>query len=231
MAKVKRALIHFSGTLGGITFVQGRYGAHVRAARGTHKPATINDSLEHQVSLNTIVARPAQLLLNFLKQYAPGFKKSDLWQDMMSLMRKRDSTDALQLLQTLEGMEVNPQYALHHALHSARLEVQVLKGVMTLTLTHHGQPYFKVPGDPDCYFTEIQVLFADEDLQLLETATINTGWIPLQQSNLRHETSFEVPVTAMYYVALVAVQAGRDGVPIEDKRAMGMAVMGVGRVE
>lgn len=61
MAKTIRGLFPLSGTLAGLTFVQSAaYGNHVRRARGTVKPARINDVL-HQDTLPQEVMRQGLL--------------------------------------------------------------------------------------------------------------------------------------------------------------------------
>ena len=62
MAKSK-SLLNLQGTIAGLTFVKsGAYGDHVRAERGTYKPATINASLKKEGKMIVMANLPAKII-------------------------------------------------------------------------------------------------------------------------------------------------------------------------
>ncbi len=226
MAKQKRSLFELSGTLGGITFVQTRKGTVVRSARGTVKEAVCNDSLQEQNHLNYLVNPAARLVNGFVKVYALSFKKSDLWQDMQSRMRKSGENNFAGVLQSLEGMEVNPKYPLGRIMPDAQVRVELAQGIVTLEV-HYTCVFFNAV-QADCYCYELVVLFANEECTLIDRVQINSGWLGLKDARENNATSFEMPVGAAYYVVLMKVEGGRKGIAIEEKPAMGVRVMKTG---
>jgi len=226
MAKQKRSLFEVSGTLGSITFVQTRKGTVVRRARGTVKDAECNDSLKEQGQLNYLVNPPARLVNNFVKSYALTFKKSDLWQDMQSRMRKSGGDNFASVLHCLEGLEVNPKYPLDRIMPDAQVRVEHAQGIMTMELHYTSFFFNAVPAD--CYCYEMVVLFANDECKLIDTVQINSGWLVFKDARQSNATSFEMPSGAAYYVVLLKVEGGRKGIAIEEKPAMGIRVMKAG---
>ena len=226
MAKLQPGLVRISSTIGNMTFVQTKKGTYIRAPRGSKKAATCNDSLTRSYQRNHIVNPVVQLVHDVVKAYAPSFKKSDLWHDMNSRVRKCASDVFIDLLQQLEGVEVNPVYALGRISPAAMVEVQHGGGAITLRV-HNRFVAFDAALHADRMYCELPVIFADDEGKLIEVTMVHTGWMPLQQDMGVYETSFELPVTAKYCVVLMKIQAGKNGKEIEDKRAMGLKVMKV----
>jgi hypothetical protein len=88
------------------------YGKHIRAARGSKTTATVNDVLSaHAEKTNTLNAA-AKTVHDLLKLYSDIFREGQLWQNILSRMRKAKHTDFEELLYTLNGLELNSRYAL-----------------------------------------------------------------------------------------------------------------------
>lgn len=229
MAKLNKGPLSLSGTLGNITFVNTRTGVNVRAPRGTYKEAECNEAYKKENSRNTIVNTPAKLVHDVFLLYK-HFKKSDLWQDILKLVRNRKTDVFFELLQTMQGLEANPRYKFSKILPLAVAEVSTQKGVMTLAMHHCDAPVFVMKYEPVQYCIEWHVLFIDNERIPLPIETINSKWIEIAQPLQKFETSFEVPVVAKYYVVFAKVLGGKGGAFVEDKRAMGVKVMKVGEI-
>lgn len=232
MAKVKFDLQQISGTLGGVVFVKTKKGTHTRAPRGTYKPLVLARPYQKQIQINKPVNGTAKMVHDVIDTHHSEFKKSDIWQDMQRLLRKTKSNDRWRLLRKLQGLEANPRYQLTTLISTPRLEVECSQGIMTLTLKHTKKPSFRLSLGADCYFDEIYVVFGDEHcIPVQETAVVTSQWQDLNGPLLHHETSFEIPVTAIYYAILLAVQGGKGGTILVDKPAKGLKVMAVGRLD
>jgi hypothetical protein len=229
MARNGRSIFKFSGSLGDVTFVRTKKGTIVRARRGTHKEAEINDAYKAENGRNGVVNNAAKLVHDIVRVYAGPFKKGDLWQDMLSRIRKCKSDDLAPLLKTLEGLEVNPAYGLDKIVAPAQVEVQYGAGMMTLTLHHSDKLYFELPANPKSHYFELLALLITEDRYLAEVLTINTGWRKNGEDK-QFEASFEIPPVTRHYVIILKVQGGDNEKPTPDMRAMGMRVAKVGEV-
>jgi hypothetical protein len=230
MAKNKSGLFRISGTIGGITYVHTTDGGVVRAARGTYKEAVLNDDCKAQVNRNTIVNGAAKLVHDVVRVYAGIFKYAKLWQDMLKRVRKCVSDDLAALLETLEGLEINPKYTLPKILVAGDVTVQYGSGMMTVAVKYHPELNFEIAGTVDSYYLEFCVIFIDEDRVRIESAMINSGWRKNGGKDARFETSFEIPPLTKHYVVILKVQGGVDEQEVEDKRAMGMQVVKTGVV-
>jgi hypothetical protein len=74
MAKSK-SILDLQGTFRGMTFVHSRaYGDHLRAARGTHKKAKINNVLKKEGELLVKANKPAKILHDAIKIYRDGLR-------------------------------------------------------------------------------------------------------------------------------------------------------------
>jgi hypothetical protein len=231
MAKAKFTLVDLSGTIGGLTFVRTRNGDFARAKRGTYTSVECNDSLKVQSSRTTLINDAAKLVHDLIKFYVKGFKKSNLWQEMLSLVRTSAANDLLSMLKPLEGLEAHGKYKISSINPGAVVNVTYVNGIMTMELMCSQEPHFPLPDEPDCYYYELVVLFIDAAKCPMKTERMNTGWLNTKEPKLRFEMAFETPAEWKYYVVLLKAQAGCNEQEIADFRAMGMRVMKVGEFE
>jgi hypothetical protein len=88
------------------------YGKHTRAARGSKTTATVNDVLAaHAEKTNTLNAA-AKTIHDLLRLYSDIFREGQLWQNILSRMRKAKHTHFEELLYKLNGLEINSRYVL-----------------------------------------------------------------------------------------------------------------------
>src|SRR5690348_15338563 len=95
-----------------ITVHSRTYGEHTRAARGSIKPALLNEALIAKGKQLTVINVLASEVHNLLKQYAGFFKEGMFWQKMLSRMHSATDTSPVALLGTLKGTELNSRYPL-----------------------------------------------------------------------------------------------------------------------
>ena len=228
MAKQKPGLFELSGTLGGFTFVQTSKGTILRRPRGSVTPASCNKRFQQEINRNSVVTPPAQLVHNCIKQHAGRFKKSDLWQDIQSLMRKRCSEDYGELLSAVTRMEINPKCRVESMLTGLSTGVDRTDDVMTLTVINRGV-HLAARLEPDAYCCEAFILFADEACRPVDTLQLQTGWVKAAEP-LQAITSFAVPPVASYYMVLLKVICGRKNVVMDDLKATGLQVVSAGRL-
>lgn len=227
MAKQKKGLFELSGTIGGITFVHTKRGTIVRRTRGSIKKAVCNERLQEECNRNGIVNSTARLVHDFIARYAKSFKQSNLWQQMQRSMRKSFTNNVYGLLQTLEGMEINPNYPMHKIAGQAEVLTETAEGIMTVEI-RAGNLSFTNTLNVDCFYAEATLLFGDDEARLVETIQVNTDWLLLKNSTRAFITSFEIPAGSRNYALLLKVQGGKNEKAIEDKRTMAIRLMKVG---
>ena len=107
----QRGIIKINGAIGGITHVDSAaYGAHSRAARGTHKEAKVNDVLQGNANNSGKVGPLGSPILRQLKAIDKGFAAGNLWPRMTGRMFKAKSMKMPDLLQSLKSIELNERY-------------------------------------------------------------------------------------------------------------------------
>ena len=143
--KTKRGLVKLQGTIAGLSFINNKtYGAYVRVARGTHRKAGINSVLKANSKNAAVITGIGSPILKQLKALEPGFIPGELWSRMMGCMYKAKSSLTKDLLDSINGMEINERYPfakLFTALPS--LEVSKKKGRLTIEWRFYHMPGFQ----------------------------------------------------------------------------------------
>ncbi|MEO8475353.1 MAG: hypothetical protein ABI477_24335 [Chryseolinea sp.] len=89
MAKQK-GFYTFSGTIKGVTEVDSNtWGSHVRAARGTHKPATVNDAFKESSKILITSNKLTKAIKDPLDPYREGLKDGRMWNRLNSIVKKQ----------------------------------------------------------------------------------------------------------------------------------------------
>lgn len=232
MAKSKNALIKLSGTLYDATFVDSKkYGRHVRSPRGTYKKAKVNHVLADNAKKTDLINSTAKVIHDHIKSIAGSFKQSDLWQDqLLSRMRKVNSTVLPDLLASVQGLEINGSYPLNRLMNLPSLELTINKSTLCLDMTFLGHPDFDKKISADSYYYTFHLLYIDKNGEAVDSDGIETEWVQLQDEVPSYALSFKVPVKAQYYLLFLEIDAGLDNVPLDMYPAKGMRVMVVGKI-
>jgi hypothetical protein len=204
MAK-ENSIFNIRGTLGGVTHVKSKtYGKHVRAARGTHKVAEVNDVMKqsgkHLVSAN----QSAKLIKDALNPYRQDFKDGTLWSRLVSLFKKQIAARATPDFLALKGFEIHKEhsftriaglkaeyaYDLTHNTLSIELRISDIDFSRMKQLDHH----------------QLKVITLFPDVQQNQCAT-HVHDLPLtSNTSVPNEVNIVVPVPAEAKLALVCVK-------------------------
>lgn len=113
MARVKKSLFRLQGSVYDLTFVASNaYRDHVRAPRGTYREAKPNKTLTRNFERTRVLNQTAKPVFDVLKESGKACREGFLWQHILSRFRKCESNQPRQLLQQLEGLELNRKYPL-----------------------------------------------------------------------------------------------------------------------
>lgn len=188
------SVLGLQGTFANMTFVHSRtYGKHIRAKRGTHKPADVNDSFKETSRYLIAANRPARMIKAALDPYCENFKCGQLWQRLVSIFRIQLKERGLTDLTALEGFEIHKEYPLARFMQiktAATIDREHSK--LRITLTYEAPPLFKKARYIDGYQLSVIVIYPDMKAGIASTAMAMSPVTELK-SKIR-ELHFELPL-------------------------------------
>lgn len=142
MARSK-SILSFEGTFQNITYVNSpAYGKHIRAARGTYKPAVLNEALKKEGQLLVDALVPAKMIKDALEPYRYDFHGGQMWQRLVSIFKKQLKNYGHPDFHALSNFEIYKEYPLARFI-SIRIDTlyDIVNNILTATLRHL-QPVF-----------------------------------------------------------------------------------------
>lgn len=194
MAKID-SLIHFSGTLQGLTRVRSKsYKDHVRAARkkGTPVNAAFRQSGKEMVRANV----PAKLIKDALDPYRGDFKCGRFWSRLVSLFKGQIKQKGRIDFQVLEGMELSAEYPLTRFVRCRQIELRHSTRDLRITITHEPPQFKKKLSYLDGYRLSLLCLYLHKKEDKVRAIHLFNGPLkPIGGADLADETvSFSVPM-------------------------------------
>jgi hypothetical protein len=204
------------------------YGKHIRAARGSKTIAAVNDVLGAHAEKTNTLNTAAKAVYDVLKLYSKGFREGQLWQAILSRMRKAKLVHFEELLRTLERLELNSRYVLTRfgeppklSIKNSRRELQIEK--------HQNTPLHLHKND-NCYQYElIAMLFNSKGVCVLHT-THETKWFNKKEVMHKEVCTIQKPAIAKHYLLCLHLQSGINGIATDTLATRGMAIVYVGSV-
>jgi hypothetical protein len=173
MAK-SQSLIKLQGTIGALTFVNSSaYGEHVRARRGTYKPALVNASLKQEGKMIVMANIPAKIFKDAVDPYRGQFLGGTLWSRLVSFFRKQLKTEGKFDFSKLKHFEIQERHPLDsfinvHSTVSANKKTAKLK--VEVRYDHH--PKFKKVKNIDGYVLTVIGMFPDLKKKTAQTSSV-----------------------------------------------------------
>lgn len=202
------------------------YGKHTRAARGSKTTATVNDVLAaHAEKTNTLNAA-AKAVHDVLKLYSDIFREGQLWQAILSRMRKAKLAHFEELLCTLNGLELNSQYALTRFGQPPMFSIKNNKKELQIEMDQHIPPHLN--KNDDCYQYEIIVMLFNSKGVCIQHARHATKWLNKKEVLHKEVFNFQKPTAAKHYLLCLHLQGGTNGVATDTFPSRGMAIVSAG---
>jgi hypothetical protein len=228
MAKNKSSLIKLQGTFANITFVNSKtYGDHMRHARGTHTDAVLNEVMQKQAGNASPANAAAKVVHDHIQIIAVAFKQKALWQVMLSRVRSVAVPLLVDLLGSLEGLEINEAYPLDRLVALPRIGGSASSDTLLLTMETVQHPHFPDAIQTDGYYYTVHVLWVTADGENGGSEAIETEWIRFSEELPFYELAFDRPMEACYGVLLLEVRAGLREVAEVLMGGRGMRVVGI----
>jgi hypothetical protein len=226
MAKLT-SMFTYNGTFREVTMVDSRtYGEHIRAARGTYKPALINDALKKSGELIKVANGYAKAIKDAFEPFREGHKEGTMWYRLVSIFRLQLGAKGYVDLLGLEGFDFNTRHPLHR-LFTRNVEA-LLSPNKTLDLTAKTTCYLKqlAKEKADSYQQTLVVVFYDADF---EATTLSESTVFPLVNDKTHEQKASIPIPDFSTTAVVALKCEfcQKGVPMGYITRKGMEIVKV----
>jgi hypothetical protein len=233
MAKIGRSIIKIQGRVGDLVMVKSNtYKDHVRAPRGTYKEADVNDVLKSNANRTAGINNVCKEMYPILLNYCKDCKHGQLWQDMLSCVRKSSDDSFEQRLLQLKGLEMNKDY-LFSAFYGAHPPVSCTtdRKALNVIFSPKAHPQFGDKRVVATYKVCMVAIFPQEDSNWLHmTAFSKSIEVSTKELEEFHFEFKKPPKTKHYIVGMIIVglQPNGHGPFVWSKR---MRIVDVGRFE
>jgi hypothetical protein len=204
------------------------YGKHTRAARGSKTIATINDVLTTHAEKTNTLNTAAKAVYDVLKLYSKGFREGQLWQAMLSRMRKGKSTHFEELLHTLERLELNSRYALTRFGEPPVLSIKNNKRELQIEMHQNTPPHLN--KNDNCYQYELIAMLFNSEGVCVQHTMHETKWFNKKEAIHKEVYTIQKPEIAKHYLLCLCLQSGINGIASDTLATKGMAIVSAGSV-
>jgi hypothetical protein len=205
------------------------YGRHTRAARGSRTHTTVNDALAAHADKTKRVNTAAKGVYDVLTLYGHGFREGQLWQAVLSRMRKAKHTDFKTLLESLDGLELNSRYALKR--FGPLPVVSAWATDNTLNIQLRGEVPSGLLKNSNCRHFELIVPLFDVTGACVQHDVQQTRWLYNNDARIEQIFQFNKPQAAVHYLICLHLQSGVNDIATDVLAGRGMAIVGVGGME
>ncbi len=218
------------GKIGGLVFVNSKaYDAHVRMPRGSKKKATVNSTLTGNTKKLKGGNRPEKQVYALVKMFAGNFKESQLWQKIMSLVLRGTSNKLIDLLTSMEGLELNAAYPLERFGLLPKLNIQSDKQKLVVHLESDAVPFIQKKND--CYQYVLTFLFLPYNITETGYITASTGWLESEAPPGKQVFRFVKPPKARCYLLCLGLEWGEKHVATNTLATKGMQFITAGTLK
>jgi hypothetical protein len=205
-----------------ITVHSHAYGEHTRAARGSIKPATLNEALIAKGKQLTVINTLASEVHNLLKQHTGFFKESMFWQKMLSRMHRAKDTKPVTLLGSLKGLEMNSRYPSNRFGPLPFITAALQKRCMTVQLNNEHTLQFNTKAD--AYRYDMIVLFFNAKGKAVDTIVISSKWFAVHEAAGTLTFDVAIPKSSKLYLLCLRIHAGKDEQPLNELSSQGVHI-------
>jgi hypothetical protein len=231
MAK-SQSLFKLQGTIGGLTFVSSRaYGDHVRARRGTYKPAEINASLRQEGKMVVMANVPAKIFKDAIDPYRGKFLGGTLWSRLVSFFRKQLKTEGkfdFTKLNRFEIREENPLDSFIDARATVRLDKKTSKLKVEISYDRH--PKFKKVKDINGYVLTVIGIFPDLKKKTAQTSSVESKVLKMTGSPTPLLVELNLPPKAKEYMMCLKLEAYINTMPSNTRTTTALCVIDAGKI-
>jgi hypothetical protein len=218
-----------SGTFDRTTFVNSKtYKPHVRARRGTHKPAVLNEALVQSSQRQAVANKFARLIFNAVRHIQ---KDSTLWTRIVSVIRRQLKNDTFPDMKDFVLLECSKKCTLSEKLRGYTVHAQQAAQQLAVTVQLLCTPRFKNARYIDGYQLHVIAVFPNFTQLTSQVETFNTSII---QRHTPPEVLFvQLPIIpgADQYLLFLGITGCKRGEPIQVAHLKGLQVAAAGKLD
>lgn len=199
------------------------YGKHIRAARGSKTPATINVVLAAHAEKTSVINSAAKAVYDVLKFYSGNFREGQLWQNILGRMRKAKDIDFENLLSSLNETEINSRYGLKRFSNVPMFTIENKKRTLLIEMKPFMQP--RLNKSNNCYKYALLVLMFNSKGVCLQHAIQETKWLNQTEVPVKEIFHFKKPADAKYCLLCLHLQGGENSIANDTFGSQGMALI------
>jgi hypothetical protein len=231
MAK-STSIINLQGTVDEITFVKSRaYGNHIRAARGTHKKAEVNEAFKKESKRLLSANIPAKIFKDAIDPYRDVLKGGLLWQRLISMFRKQLQNHGSFDFSDIEPFEIHTDYSLERFLiPRPRITFDQKQSVLHVNMSYDKHPRFSRSSFIDGYMLSVIGIFPDLKKKTAKSVVVNSPIRPLTGKVAPLRVQLVVPPKAKSYVVCLKIEGCMKEVVNNTAATQGLRVIGAGAI-
>ena len=228
MAKLT-SLFTYNGTFKDVTNVHSKsYGKHIRAARGTHKPARINDALKKSGKLMKVANGFAKAVKDAIEPYRKNIKYGKLWSRLVSLFWHQLAEKGTVDLRGLKGLEFHDRYKLSNFFFK-KIETRVSENGNELEVTATTICDYQPVDDEkegDSYQQTVIVIFYNPEMKAV--VVDESAILPLvYKESQTQKATFLIPDSSTIAVIALKIDFFKQGKSIDWETKRGMEIVEV----
>ena len=231
MAKTK-SVIAFQGTFDNITYVTSKvYGNHIRAARGTHKKATVNDAFKEESKRLLHANIPAKILKDAIEPYRDEVKGGLLWQRLVSMFKRQISDHGSFDFSKLKPFEVHANYPLERFMSvQTKVKPDREQSTLNVTVSYNTHPRFERSSFIDGYMLSVIIIFPYVKGRTAKIVAVHSKVIALTGEVPPLQVKLDIPPRAKTYILCVKLDGCMKGKVNDTPSTKGLRVVGAGLV-
>jgi hypothetical protein len=224
------SVINLRGTFRGITFVKSAtYGDHIRAARGSHKKAEVNEAFKKESKRLQSANVPAKIIKDAIDPYRSDFTGGLLWQRLVSIFRKQLRDHGSIDFGKIKPFEIHDDYRFERFLIlQSIIKFNSKKSVVHVDIRYDHHPTFKRSSSIDGYRLSVIGIFPDLMKKVATTAAVESEIMRLTGAVTPLSVELDVPVNAESFIVCVKIDGCSKGVVSNTRTTKGLRVVGAG---
>jgi hypothetical protein len=208
MAK-SQSIIKLQGTIGGLTFVNSSaYGDHVRARRGTYKPAVVNARLKQEGKMTVMANVPAKIFKDAIDPYRGQFVGGTLWSRLVSFFRKQIKTEGTFDFSKLKRFEIHERYPLDSFISAhSTVSTNKKKSKLEVEIRYNHHPQFKKVKYIDGYALTVIGIFPGLKKTPAQTSSVASKVFKMTGPISPFVAELNLPPKAKTYILCLKLEA------------------------
>lgn len=231
MAKSK-SVINLQGTFGGITFVKSpTYGDHVRAARGTHKKADVNEAFKKESKKLQRANIPAKIFNDAIEPYRDNLKGGFLWPHLVSMFWKQLRDHGAFDFSNIEPFEIHTEYPFERFLSvQSKIRFDQKKSVLHVNISYDRHPRFNKSSFIDGYRLSVIGIFPDLKKETAKSEVVNSPISRLTGEVTPLHMQLVVPPKAKSFIVCLKIEGCMKEVVNDTAATTGLRVIRAGAI-